>query len=186
MKKKAIISAFVAALILLTTACSENPDRKADVTVQSAGTVAGESTTEIITLDKSDNSPVFSDIDENNAIVLTAQALLGTPFADGGKDPAGFDNSGFIYYVLRENGYINCPRMTNEQVNMGEQVSYLEMKSGDLVFFSDEEGGGADFGGIYIGGGIMIYSSVPGDYVVEKNISESYWVKRFVTAVSLS
>lgn len=187
MKKKAIVSAFIAGLILLATACSENPDRKADVTEQSAADAASVSTSGIITLADMDDSPVFSEIDESNSIVLTAQALIGTPFAEGGKDPSGFDNSGFIYYVLRENGYVNCPRITCDQVNMGEQISYLDMKSGDLVFFSDEEASEtANFGGIYIGGGIMVYSSMPGDYVVEKDISESYWIKRFVTAVSLS
>lgn len=187
MKKKAIISAFVTVLILLATACSENPDRKADITEQSAAASATISTSGVITLDNSEDNPVFSDIDQTNEIVQTAQALIGTPFAEGGKEPSGFDNSGFIYYVLRENGYVNCPRVTSDQVNMGEQVSYSQMKSGDLVFFSNEEGDiSADFGGIYIGGGIMIYSSMPGDYVTEKDISESYWKKRFVTAVSLS
>lgn len=44
-------------------------------------------------------------------IIALARSLIGTDFADGGETPAsGFDNSGFIYYVLRENGYITCPR----------------------------------------------------------------------------
>ncbi len=183
MKKKFIITVLAAAML---TACSERPAQDAAQTSVSDIAAVSVSSSEIITLPR-DNQPVFSEIDSTNGVVQTAQALLGTPFAEGGKTLDGFDNSGFIYYVLRENGYVNCPRMTDDQVNMGEHIGYDEMKSGDLVFFSDDEGSDdADFGGIYIGEGTMIYSSVPGSCVVKKDISESYWTKRFVTAVSLS
>ena len=87
-------------------------------------------------------------------IIALARSLIGTDFADGGETPAsGFDNSGFIYYVLRENGYITCPRGVAAQSQMGASKEYSDLAPGDLVFFS--EGDSAEFGGIYTGGGAL-------------------------------
>jgi cell wall-associated NlpC family hydrolase len=121
---------------------------------------------------------------EENQIVLTAQSLLGTPFADGGSSPAeGFDNSGFIHYVLRQNGYVNCPRGLQEQAVMGNEIgSISELVSGDLVFFSDN-GERATFGGIYIGDGIMISCRMPGEAVMEIDITVKYYLDSFFTGV---
>lgn len=53
-------------------------------------------------------------------VVTSAASLIGTDFVDGGETPEqGFDNSGFIYYVLRENGYITCPRGVSQAVGDG-------------------------------------------------------------------
>lgn len=119
-----------------------------------------------------------------NKITMTAESLLGIPFADGGSSPdAGFDNSGFIYYVLKQNGYVNCPRGLAEQAAMGVKVSDMnDLKSGDLVFFS-ENGENAQFGGIYKGDGVMITCQVPGQTVKETDISINYYVNNFFTGV---
>lgn len=126
-------------------------------------------------------------IDNNNQIVQTAETLIGIPFAENGADPSeGFDNSGFIYYVLRENGFINCPRLTNDQAAMGTHIGYDELKSGDLAFFCTADSGNPDFGGIYIGEGQMIYSPMPGQTVKIADITSDYWKNTFVSGISLS
>ena len=95
-------------------------------------------------------------------IISLAGSLIGTDFADGGESPStGFDNSGYIYYVLRENGYITCPRGVAAQSQMGTSLEYAELSRGDLVFFS-ESGTQAEFGGIYIGDGKMLACLMPG------------------------
>jgi cell wall-associated NlpC family hydrolase len=125
-------------------------------------------------------------VDENNAIVRTALAMIGVPFTDGGSSPeTGFDSSGFIYYVLRENGYINCPRLISEQAAMGENIGYDRLQPGDVVFFSSDDSKEPHYGGIYIGDGKMIYAPMPGEVVREANISGQYWKDHFATAVSL-
>ena len=121
----------------------------------------------------------------DNPIAAMAESLIGIPYVFGGSDLNGFDNSGFIYYVLRENGYISCPRLIFEQVEWAHETGYSEIRSGDILYFSSEPGGIAEYGGIYVGGGYMIYSPSPGKNVMKTDISGEYWRERFVTALSL-
>lgn len=120
------------------------------------------------------------------SVISLANSLIGTDFVDGGESPAyGFDNSGFIYYVLRENGYITCPRGVSKQAEMGTAIEYGELRKGDLVFFS-ESGTAAEFGGIYIGGGKMIACLMPGTKVKEVDITTGYYTKHFYRGVAIS
>lgn len=132
------------------------------------------------------DTPPVPSTDYGQEIVSTAEALIGIEFAEGGDEPSeGFDNSGFIYYVLRENGYINCPRKISGQVEWGSTAELDEIKAGDVLYFSENPGGSASFGGIYAGNGVMIYSPYPGEKVKTADITAHYWQSRFVTALSL-
>lgn len=167
-----------AEIIPTETEESEESDTAASDTSLSNTDISSASTT---------SDPEEDPIDSDNQIVQTAESLVGIPFASNGASPAdGFDNSGFIYYVLRENGFINCPRLTPEQAAMGTHIEYDELKSGDLAFFCTADSGNPDFGGIYIGEGQMIYSPMPGQTVKIVDISTDYWKGTFVTGVSLS
>ena len=119
-------------------------------------------------------------------IAASASSLIGTPFAENGSSPSGFDNSGFIYYVLCENGYITCPRTTEEQSRMGARTDADNLKPGDLVFFGNDGSGQADFGGIYIGDGKMIACLMPGTTVKEVDITTDYYISNFYGGISLS
>lgn len=119
-------------------------------------------------------------------VVESASALIGVPFEENGVSPSGFDNSGFIYYVLRENGYITCPRTTDAQSRMGAKISREKLRPGDLVFFGIDDGSEAGFGGIYIGGGTMIACLSPGTSVREVDITTDYYTGRFFGGISLS
>ncbi|MGN1341454.1 MAG: C40 family peptidase [Oscillospiraceae bacterium] len=119
-------------------------------------------------------------------IISVARSLIGTDFVDGGDSPAfGFDNSGFIYYVLRENGYITCPRGVSAQAEMGAAIGFDELQPGDLVFFS-ESGVSVEFGGIYAGSGVMIACLMPGTQVKEVNITTDYYTRNFYRGVAIS
>ncbi len=123
------------------------------------------------------------------SIVATASSLIGVPFVMGGSNSDGFDNPGFIYYVLRENGFQNCSRSVKEQSNMGGRIEFSELKSGDLVFFYDETDTDVGFGGIYIGDGKMIACLTPSDReagVMSADITTPYYRKKFYCGVSLS
>lgn len=119
-------------------------------------------------------------------IVATANSLIGVPFKDNGADTNGFDNSGFIYYVLRQNGYITCPRTTREQMEMGTKLTLSQLKPGDLAFFSEDGAEGSVFGGIYIGNGKMIGCMMPGQTVKVIDITNSYYKSNFCHGIGLS
>ena len=114
-------------------------------------------------------------------VVTSAASLIGTDFVDGGETP----EQGFIYYVLRENGYITCPRGVSKQSEMGQEISYEKLRRGDLVFFS-ESGTVAEFGGIYAGDGKMIACLMPGTKVKEVDITTGYYTKNFFRGVAIS
>lgn len=133
----------------------------------------------------SENSDALGD-GIGQKVAASASALIGVPFAENGASPSGFDNSGFIYYVLRENGYITCPRTTDAQSRMGARISRDNLKPGDLVFFGIEDGSEAGFGGIYIGNSKMIACLSPGTSVREVDITTDYYKERFFGGISLS
>lgn len=162
-----------------TSEPSDSSDESSYSTDSGAGSEPSESSSE------SSSDPDFPN--EAEGIVATANSLIGVPFLENGSDPDGFDNSGFIYYVLRENGYITCPRQTEAQSRMGSRLDYDSIKEGDLVFFSNEEGSGeANFGGIYVGGGKMIACLMPGTLVREVDITTDYYRTNFFGGVSLT
>lgn len=147
-------------------------------------TSATDSTPSEIVIPPEDSS---YDEDMAHSITATARSLIGIDFADGGASPeSGFDNSGFIYYVLRENGYITCPRGVGAQSEMGAALSYEQLCPGDLAFFYDEELKAVQFGGIYCGDGIMIACLMPGTKVKEVDISTNYYQQHFYRGVSLT
>ena len=123
------------------------------------------------------------------SIVATANSLIGVPFVMGGNNPDGFDNPGFIYYVLRENGFHSCSHSIAKQSTMGRQIGYEELKAGDLVFFGVDDNTKAVFGGIYIGEGKMVACITPTNGepgVMTADITTPYYRRRFFCGVSLS
>ncbi len=132
------------------------------------------------------SDPAFSAAD---SIVATASSLIGVPFVMGGNNPDGFDNPGFIYYVLRENGFHGVSQSIAKQSKMGRQIEFSELKAGDLVFFYNEEDTAAGFGGIYIGNGEMIGCLTPTKRdpgVMSVDITTPYYQRKFFCGVSLS
>lgn len=138
--------------------------------------------------ESSDNSSTINDL--RTQIVSTAEALVGIDYVSGMATPEqGFDNSGLIYYVLRENGFINCPRGTAAQKEMGTTVPLSEIEPGDILFFTDkdsETGEMIDFAGIYTGNDQLIYSPNPGEKVKFADLNSSYWQNCFSCAVRVA
>lgn len=126
-----------------------------------------------------------AEITDGNGVVQLAAAQEGKPFYFGGADPEnGFDNSGLIYYVLNQNG-ITCPRLTFEIAEMGTKIGYDELQAGDIVFFEYEGSGKADFGGIYIGGGMMIVSTDEDRPVSKVDITTNYYQRTFQYGIKI-
>ncbi|MDU2064790.1 MAG: NlpC/P60 family protein [Sporomusaceae bacterium] len=113
-------------------------------------------------------------------IVNTAMQYLGVPYVWAGASPAGFDCSGFITYVFRQQN-VSLPRMADEQFAVGTQVPLSQLQAGDLLFFSTYEPGPSHVG-IYIGNGSFIHASSGAGHVKVTSLSSSYYQSRFLGA----
>ena len=186
----------IVATVLISTAGDDNESSRADTTSSTTSATTPDVTEPVTTTATTTEQPqeivipaddTPYDEDMAHSITATARSLIGIDFADGGDYPDnGFDNSGFIYYVLRENGYITCPRGVEAQSEMGAALTYEELRAGDLAYFYDEEMKAVQFGGIYCGDGIMIACLMPGTKVKEVNIATNYYKQHFYRGVSLT
>ena len=97
----------------------------------------------------------------------TALSLRGTPYRNGGSDPAGFDCSGFVSTSSARTAS-RVPRTVTEQFRAGRQVGGAQLEPGDLVFFSTVSPG-ASHVGIAIGGDEFVHApSGTGEVRVER------------------
>lgn len=78
-----------------------------------------------------------------DSLVTLARTFLGKGYVWGGTTPAGFDCSGFAWYLFRQFGY-NMPRISVDQASLGRWVKTEEAEPGDLVFY------GYPYGGSYV------------------------------------
>lgn len=138
------------------------------------------------TNNETDKQDLAYNEDKGELIVQIATEQLGAPFKQGGDSPFdGFDSTGFTYYCVNQAG-IEFPRSLKDQLESGAWVTLEELKPGDIVYFSHEVGGDAKFCGVYVGGGLIIYSPVPDDFVKTANITTNYWTTHFVTGLRVT
>jgi cell wall-associated NlpC family hydrolase len=106
---------------------------------------------------------------------------LGMPYVWSSSNPAngGFDCSGFIYYMFKNNGY-NVPRLNVEGYWNSSIVQHISSpQPGDLVFFKNTYRIGPSHIGMYIGNGQMIDSNGAHGLSID-NLSSSYWKSHFL------
>ena len=115
---------------------------------------------------------------QGEAIVSTAEQFIGTPYVFGGTTPDGFDCSGYVQYVFKQNG-LTIPRLADEQYELGKSAKTSQLTAGDLVFFTTYEEG-VSHCGIYVGDKKFLHASSHGVRV--DSLDNVYWQPRFVGA----
>jgi hypothetical protein len=114
-------------------------------------------------------------------VVDLAARLIGRPYVWGAEGPRAFDCSGLMQYIHKEFG-IELPRRAISQSRVGDPAG-RRLQRGDLLFFStDTRRSLVTHVGIYEGRGLMIDASKRHGRVRRDDLSESYWVERFMFA----
>ena len=120
-----------------------------------------------------------------DSLLVRGFSLIGTPYRFGGSSTqTGFDCSGFIGYLFREEAGIKLPRSTREMINLpAPKVARHDLQPGDLIFFATSGRGRVNHAGIYIGDDEFIHSASrrSGGVRVDK-LSSRYWNSRYLMA----
>lgn len=95
--------------------------------------IAARQTSEPPTAETDESVPVV--LSKTDSLILMAESLLGVPYRFAGKQPNGFDCSGFTRYVYRQVGTPIAASARN-QFNQGIAISADQSQPGDLIFFA--------------------------------------------------
>ena len=124
--------------------------------------------------------PVLAD-----SILERGKALIGTRYRFGGTSTkSGFDCSGFIGYLFREEAGMSLPRSSRDMINIDAPlVKRTDLEPGDLLFFSTAGRGRVSHAAIYLGDNQFIHSSSrrSGGVRVD-SLDDTYWSKTFIEA----
>ena len=117
--------------------------------------------------------------------VETGDEYVGVPYLWGGSTPRGFDCSGFVKYVYRENG-VYLPRTSRQMAHAGRSVParVRSLREGDLMLFTGKKGVISHVA-LYAGNNQILHSSSSGHGVRYDDLSSKrgrYYVNHFVRA----
>jgi peptidoglycan endopeptidase LytE len=110
-----------------------------------------------------------------STVIAEAKKLIGIPYVYGGQTTAGFDCSGFIYYVYKQAGSSMGRQSSSGYYDRSYYVDAPQV--GDLVFFSNTYREGISHLGIYLGGNQFIHSGSSG--VMISSLGSGYWQDHF-------
>jgi cell wall-associated NlpC family hydrolase/nucleoid-associated protein YgaU len=117
-------------------------------------------------------------------LVANAMKYIGYRYVFGGTSPAGFDCSGFVYYIHNNSGS-PVGRGMWQQYNGGAHISLSALQPGDTVFFANTYMPGLSHDGIYIGGGQFVHASDERTGVTVSSLNSGYWQAHYVGATRL-
>lgn len=113
--------------------------------------------------------------------VNSALDKLGSTYVYGDTGKSGYDCSGLVYAVYKNQLGINLPRSSSEQSNYGTQISKDSLQKGDLIFFNTS-GSGVSHVGIYMGNDEFVHASSGKGEVMVSKLTEKYYQTRYVNA----
>lgn len=128
-------------------------------------------------------APAQSEADKakRDSIIATAKDYIGVGYRSGGKTPSGFDCSGFVGYVMMENGvWDSHPGSCVGIASISEKISMDQAKPGDVVLFSGTYRTNKAYThvGIYLGDGMMIHCSSSRGVTID-SFTSGYWANHY-------
>ncbi|WP_277372067.1 NlpC/P60 family protein [Pseudomonas sp. AA-38] len=120
-----------------------------------------------------------------DSLLELGRSLIGTRYRYGGTSvQSGFDCSGFVGYLFREELGMQLPRSTRDLIKLdAPKVARSELEPGDLILFNDRGRGRVSHAGIYIGDDQFIHSSSRRSGGVRiDSLDDSYWNRSYLQA----
>lgn len=129
---------------------------------------------------------VTAEVKTRQLIIKEAEKHKGVPYKYAGKDPKGFDCSGFTYYVYGKHN-IQLSSSSGAQSKQGKEIPIAKAKNGDLLFFGREgrDGRIQHVGLVYKNtseGLYMIHSSSKRGIVIDNVTTSKYWKPKLLFA----
>ena len=118
-------------------------------------------------------------------ILSLGRSLVGTRYRFGGSSAStGFDCSGFVGYLFKEEVGLELPRSTREMITLdAPRVQRDELEPGDVIFFNNRGRGRVSHAGIYMGDNRFIHSSSSKSGGVRiDSLQDSYWSRSYLDA----
>lgn len=133
----------------------------------------------IVNADGKSHAPAVKTASSAALLVSNSKKYLGIPYMWGGSSPNGFDCSGFVQYLLKQQK-VAVPR-TADGMRASAGKSVFQPQPGDLVFFSSTQKAPANHVGIYIGSGKFISATNSNGIHIDP-LTTGYWGNRYFTA----
>jgi len=173
------------ALTLLLTACAGYAPQQSLTQTQPpvVQTSVDEPSTEQmaeLTDDESYELPSLAD-----SMLAHGLSLVGTRYRPGGTSvQSGFDCSGFVGFLYKQELGIQLPRSTREMITLdAPKVARSELEPGDIIFFNNRGRGRVSHAGIYLGDDQFIHSSSSRSGGVRiDSLEDSYWKRSYMEA----
>ncbi|MBD0332675.1 MAG: C40 family peptidase [Chitinophagaceae bacterium] len=116
---------------------------------------------------------------QNISLYKLIDEWFGTRYVLGGTSKKGIDCSAFVQVLYTGLFGISLPRTAREQYKVSRQISRVELKEGDFVFFNTR--GGVSHVGIYLQNNKFVHAASSGGVMIS-DLFDDYWVTKFIGA----
>ncbi len=125
---------------------------------------------------RKERNPAIKPLDQSK-MMREISRYMGVPYVYGGETTSGLDCSGYTMLVYNNSAGKKLPRTSEDQIKIGKEVSFEDLKFGDLVFFNTT-GNSASHVGIYLGDDLFAHASVTLGVTIS-SLQSSYFKKRY-------